>query len=148
MRYFRRLPPLLRVASLLSLLLPLGFFVLPLNGFVHMMSLSRTALLYGDLLVGIGLNLSMVGAACFVVVQSYTKRFREPGAPGPFPFDSWQSQMRAILLMAALPICALLLAVIIPLTSEASIIVLQVTGLGVFVLVAAGTNILHRHTII
>ncbi|MGO8947081.1 MAG: hypothetical protein ACLQUY_05345 [Ktedonobacterales bacterium] len=131
MRYFRRLPPLLRVASL-GLLFPLVFLLLPLNSFFEMMGPSPTASEYADRLLVIGLNLGTVGIACFFVVQSYTECFRQPGAPGPFPLESWQSQVRAFMLAAALPIGALVLAVIISPTSRAFQIVFPVSLLGVF----------------
>src|SRR5262249_23557670 len=49
--------------------------------------------------------------ACFYAVTRYSTRFRQPDRR-PFPLDSWQSQVRAILLLAALPLCALALAVL------------------------------------
>lgn len=138
MRYFRRLPPLLRVASLLGLLFPLPFLILPLYYFVQIMRSSPTASEYDARLLVIGLNLGMVCMACSLVVRSYSKRFREPGTPGPFPLDSWQSQVRAIVLVAALAICALVLAVIISPTARAFQIVFPVSILGVFELAVAG----------
>jgi hypothetical protein len=53
-----------------------------------------------------------------------------PGAPGPFPLESWQSQVRAFVLAAALPIGALVLAVVIPPTSRAFEIVFPVSIMG------------------
>lgn len=46
-------------------------------------------------------------------LQRYSARFRRPGR-GPFPLDSWQSQVRAFVLLAALSMCALALALFAP----------------------------------
>jgi len=56
----------------------------------------------------------MVGGACINVVNIYTMRFRQPDR-GPFPLSSWQSQVRAIVLGATVPLCALALALVAPL---------------------------------
>ena len=136
MRYFRRLPPLLRVASILGLLFALASIV----GFVEVIiavlsSIPRSPVDPSRMLV-IALNLGMLGLACNVAVNSYSMRFRQPDKR-PFPLDSWQSQVRTILLLAALPIAALVLAVAIPPTSLAFGIVFPISIIGVIVLVVA-----------
>jgi len=55
----------------------------------------------------------MHGGACSCTVTTYSTRFRRPDGE-PFPLGSWQSQLRAILLLAALPLCALVVALYIP----------------------------------
>jgi hypothetical protein len=144
MRYFRSLPPLLRVASLLGLPFPLAFLLPLLSFFLYnVMRSPPAAEVYADRLLIIGLNLGMVSMACSLVVRSYTERFRNPGTPGLFPLDSWQSQVGAFVLPAALPIGALVLAVIIPPTSRDFQIVFPVSILGAIVLGAAGAVILQ-----
>src|SRR5262249_202650 len=62
----------------------------------------------------IAANLGAVGAACFFAVTTYSRRFRRPDR-GPFPLDSWQSQVRVIALLAALPLVAIVVVLILPL---------------------------------
>ena len=133
MRNFRRLPPLLRVASILGLLFPLGFFIAMVAVLVTSLASSHQSGFYPSRVAVIALNLGAVGGACTVAVHTYSMRFRQPGR-GPFPLDSWQSQVRALLLSSALPIGALVLAVVSPPTSLAfGMIVFPITlfGMGV-----------------
>jgi hypothetical protein len=114
MRYFRRLPPLLRVASLLGLLFPLASLVLLIPLLVTSLpSFPNSPPDFGRRGI-IALNLGMLGGAFSVAVNAYSTRFRQPDR-GPFPLSSWQSQVRAIALGAALPFCALALALVAPL---------------------------------
>ena len=115
MRYFRRLPPLLRVASLLGLLFPLAslallvpLLVTSLRSFPQSFSQVPSDFDHRGI---IGLNLGLLGGACSVAVNAYSTRFRRPDR-GPFLLSSWQSQVRAIVLAAALPSCALALALV------------------------------------
>ncbi len=136
MRNYRRLPPLLRVASLVGLLLALT----SLNLLVEVLfaSLSPVPHWSADAIrrLVIALNLGMLGGACSFAVNTYSIRFRGSGR-GPFPLDSWQSQVRAIVLVAALPICALALAVVIPPTARAWVVVSVMSVLAAFVSLAA-----------
>lgn len=134
MRRFRRLPPLLRVADILALLLALAAIALIVEAFITSLS-SVPPRWPVDALV-IALNLGMLGGSCSFVVQTYGMRFRRPGG-GPFPLDSWQSQGRAIVLLAALPLCALVLAVAIPPTASAFGIVFPISIIGACVLLGA-----------
>jgi hypothetical protein len=111
-RNFRRLPPLLRVSGILGLLLALTSVGLLTQAFLTSLSTFPNWPLRTSV---IGMNLGMLGAACSVVVQAYSRRFRQPGR-GPFPLNSWLSQLRALALVAALPLCALAWAVFIPST--------------------------------
>ncbi len=83
----------------------------------------------------VAVNLVWLGSACSIVVNGYSTRFRRADR-GPFPFDSWQSQVRAVLLLSVLPLCAFALALVIPPTSLAFIVVFPITLLaGVVVIV-------------
>jgi hypothetical protein len=114
MRYFRRLPPLLRVASLLGLLFPLASLVLLIPLLVTSLpSFPNSPPDFGRRGI-IALNLGMLGGACSIAVNAYSTRFRRPDR-GPFPLNSWQSQVRAIVVVAVLPSCALALALVAPL---------------------------------
>src|SRR5690348_774478 len=137
MRIFLRLPPLLRVASLLGLLLPLASLVVLIAGLIT--SRSSVPALWSadaDRLLVIGLNLVMLGGACSFAVNTYSTRFRRPDS-GAFPLASWQSQVLAIVGVAALPICALALAVVIPPTSLAWGGVFLISLIAAVVLLAA-----------
>lgn len=139
---FRRLPLVLRVASLLRPLFPVGLFAT--------IAFLITAGLWSSAQWGIdasrvaiiAVNLGLVGLASDVVVRAYNARFRRPDRR-PFPLDSWQSQARAILALAALPICALVLASVIPPTARIFQIVFPVSLIGVIALlvVALSTGI-------
>ncbi len=132
MSSFRRLPPVMRMASLLRPLFPLGLFAA--SAFLvtaGQWSSSRMGV-YAVLVAVIAANLSLLGLACSLVVGAYNVRFRQPDRK-TFPLDSWQSQVRAILAMAALPCCALVLAVVIPPTARAFEIVFPASIIGVIV---------------
>jgi hypothetical protein len=141
MRYIRRLPPLLRMASLLGLLFPLASLALLVSWLVTgLRSFSRSP---PEPDVGPGLfalNLGLLGGVCSCVVTAYSTRFRRPDGE-PFPLGSWQSQLRAILLLAALPSCALVVALFIPPTPPAfflvSLLDIAISLLGAVVLLAA-----------
>ena len=113
MRYFRRLPPLLRVASLLGLLFYLAALALPMDAFIKFLSSFPHAYQDSSPMFIIALNLLWLGSACSFTVNGYSTRFRRSDR-GPFPLDSWQSQVRAIALLSALPLCGIALALIIP----------------------------------
>jgi hypothetical protein len=57
----------------------------------------------------------MLGLSFTIVVVTYNMRARRPGR-GPFSLDSWQGQVWTLVLLAALPLCALAWAVLIPLS--------------------------------
>src|SRR5258708_13514546 len=102
MRYFRRLPPLLRVASMLGLLFPLASLALLVPMLVTSLpSFPLTPPDFGRRGI-IALNLGMLSGACSVAVNTYSKRFRCPDR-GPFPLSSGQSQVRAIPFGASRP---------------------------------------------
>jgi hypothetical protein len=137
------LPPVLRVASLLRLLFPLGLFatlMFPVTA--SLWTASARMGIYASQVAIIAVNLILLGLACGLVVRAYNARVRQP-VMRPFPLDSWQSQARAILALAALPVCALVLAVVIPPTASVFQIVFAVSLLGaiVFLVVALSTGI-------
>ena len=141
MRSFRRLPPLLRVASLLGLLFPVASLTLLVSWLVTSLPSFSRSPPEPDFGRGLfALNLGLLGGACSCVVTTYSTRFRRPDR-GPFPLGSWQSQMRAIVLLAALPLCALALALFIPPTPPAlflaSLLDIAISLLGAMVLLAA-----------
>ncbi|HEV8194673.1 MAG TPA: hypothetical protein VGP82_24740 [Ktedonobacterales bacterium] len=122
MRNFPRLPPLLQVAVILGLLLlfaaaVLGIFAPIVWVFALIASQSSASppwYLDPIRLFVIALNLGALGVACNFAVNTYSRRFRRPDR-GPFPLDSWQSQVRVIALLAALPLGALVVVLILPL---------------------------------
>jgi len=118
-RNFRRLPPLLRVVDITQWLL----LLMTLAVFVSYMRTSWSILaprsfsphvpvfFLRDPLIGF--NLILLNGACTFVLSTYSLRFRQPDRR-TFPLSSWQSQMRALALLAFLPLCGLMLAFIIP----------------------------------
>ncbi len=136
MRDVRRRPLLVRVAGLLSFLFLLTGLVLIVGGFWAFLSSSPRAPVDSSRLSVIAQNLILLGLACTFVVNRHTLRFRRRDRE-PFPLDSWQNQVRAFVVVAALPMCALVLAVVIPPTSLAWVGVFLISAMAAFVLVAA-----------
>ena len=153
MHYFRRMPPLLRVAGILGVLFPLASLILlvplvirGLSMISQLMNPSNSTQVpqvpvdFFRVLV-IGMNLGMLGLACVFAMSAYSTRFRRPDG-GPFPLDSWQSQLRAIALPAALPLCAIILALVTPQTLPLAF-VLIVPASAISVLAALVTVVAH-----
>jgi len=137
---FRRLPLFLRVVGILGLLLALASLVMfsaLVVSFITAGEVSRQRLANDPRLLVSALNLSMLSLACSFAVSGYRTRFRQPNRR-PFPLDSWQSQARAIALLAALPLCAIALAAVIAPTQDAAVQMLfAISALGACALVLA-----------
>jgi hypothetical protein len=133
MNSFRQLPPVLRVASLLRLLFPLGLVAT----FAYLVTAGLLSSAHVEVdasrLAIIAVNLSLLGLGCALVVRTYRARIRQQGR-GSFPLESWQSQVRTILALTAVPVCALVLVVIISPTSRAFQIVFPVSIIGAITL--------------
>jgi len=146
MRYFRRLPPLLRVASIVGLLFRLGalaLLILLITSFVtDLLSSSPHAYRDSIRLSIIALNLIVLSSACSVAVNTYSVRFRRPDR-GPFLLDSWQSQVRTIAPLSALPLCEIALALVIPPTSLAFGVVFPISILAAVLVGAASSEPMH-----
>src|SRR5258706_3283063 len=148
MRYFRRLPPLLRVASILAVLFPLASMALLVALIIlSLPTFPQLPVAFFRVLV-IGANLGMLGGACVFATSAYSTRFRQPNR-GPFLLDSWQSQVQAIALLAALPLCAITLALVIPPTLLAAFglvfLAFAVSALAALVLVAGHLWVVVMH---
>ena len=115
MRYFLRLPLLLRVVSILSLLFLPASLVLSLGSVITVLPSSPQWPVGASRAVGIAWNLTMLSLACSFVVSNYALRFFRPGR-GSYPLESWQSQVRWLLALAALPLCVLTVAILLPRT--------------------------------
>jgi hypothetical protein len=116
MRSFRRLPPLLRVVSLLGLLFPLASLALlvpvlvtSLRSFPQVLPEVDREVVSRE--VVIALILGLLGMTCTFAVNTYSTRFRRPDR-GPLALGSWQSRVRAIVLVVALLVFALALALV------------------------------------
>ena len=146
MRHFRRLPPFLRAVSILGLLLPIAALALWIPAMITKipsMALSVPLALWGsDRILGVVLNLITLSGACTFVISTYSARFRQPDRT-PVLLNSWQSQARTLALLAALPLCALVLILVIPTDSLAFLLALALSTLAVFmplVAFAGGIN--------
>ena len=132
---FRRLPPVLRVASLLRPLFPLGLFV----AFLYMVSAGAWPSAHvgvdASRVAVIAVNLGVLGLGCSAVVHIYNSRFRQLDR-ATFPLESWQSQVRNILALAVIPVCALVMAIVIPPTARAFQLVFLASIIGAFVCLA------------
>lgn len=69
----------------------------------------------------IALNLFILALTYFAINHRYRAGIPPIPQPdmGPVPLTSWQKQARAVALWTALPLCALALAIFIPVTSRA-----------------------------
>ena len=132
---FRRLPPVLRVASLLRPLFPLALFAL----FALMVTAESWSpgpeVAYVSRVAVIGINLGVLGLGCSVMVHVYNSRFRQPGKESLL-LESWQRQLWTMLALAAIPVCAIALALVIPPTARAFQFAFPVSLIGVFVCLA------------
>ena len=115
MRDFRRLPPLLRVAAVLGLMLPLASLALLSQMLVAALPTLDWPSDFSRVSV-VASSLVMLGLACTFVSTIYSTRFRYPQRRS-FPLDSWQSQVRTIVLLAALPLCVFAWAIFVPATT-------------------------------
>lgn len=136
MRYFCRLPPLLRVVSILSLLFVLASVVLFLGSVIPVFPSFPRWPVDASRAVGIAWNLIMLSLACSFVVSNYSLRFFRPGR-GSYPLESWQSQVRWLLALAAPPLVALALAVVLPQIPLLNFVVVWPNLLAILVLGAA-----------
>lgn len=107
MRYFRQLPPTLRVVALFGLLCVLGSIAIllsvPVRWFLTQLPLHA---LISTRVLTLGLNLSMLSLTCTFVVNAYGLRFRQ-ATTQVLLLSSRASQMKALLLLATLPLCSL-----------------------------------------
>jgi hypothetical protein len=93
----------------------------------------------GRLLV-VGLNLVILGGACSFAVNTHSLRFDRPDG-GPFPVESWQSQVRAIARLAALPLGALVVVLVLPVSVHTNFLAAGITLLAAFVLLVAHASV-------
>ncbi len=133
MRYFPRLPLLLRVVSILSLLFLLASVVLFLGSVIPVFPSFPRWPVDASRAMGIAWNLIMLSLACSFVVSNYSLRFFRPGR-GSYPLESWQSQVRWLLALAAPPLVALALAVVLPRTPLLTFVVVWPNLLAILVL--------------
>ena len=113
MLHFRRLPPFLRVIVIVALMLPLAALTLLWQTVPALLSITAWPA-NSQRVFAITSSLVLLGLSCSSVVATYNTLFRHPDQ-GPFPLDSWQSQVRALVLATFLPLGALAWAVFIPL---------------------------------
>jgi hypothetical protein len=91
----------------------------------------------------LGASLGMLGVSFAFVVGTSGRRLRRAGT-GPVLLASWQRQVRAFIVLATLPMCALALAVIIPTTQLAFGVVYLLLMLEALVLFAASIWVLDQ----
>ena len=113
MLYFPRLPPLLRVMSILALLFTLTAVVVYLGGTAIIQASFPWWSIERHRAMGISWNLLALCWACIFVVSNYSLRFRRAGRQS-YPLDTWPSQVRWLLLLGTLPLCVLTVAILLP----------------------------------
>ncbi len=140
MRYFRRFPPFLRVVSVMGLLLPIASLAILVSAMIaKILSIALSvplALWDASHITEVTVNLGTLGGACIFVVNTYRARFYQPDRT-PVLLNSWQSQARTLALLAALPLCALVLTLITPLDDLAYLLVMALSMLAVIMTLVA-----------
>jgi hypothetical protein len=128
-RYFHRLPPLLRVVSIMGVLLPLasvavlgpllivGWNAFPPNGAGYFRAMA------------IAMNGIVLALPCLFAVNLYCLRFVEPSRRA-FTLRSWPRQVGVFVLLAALPLGGIAVALILPSALPASILEIGIAALG------------------
>jgi hypothetical protein len=130
MHNLRQLPVFLRAVVIVAVLCPLAslgvtliFVILFIVLLILGEDVARQALIVDShRWIFIIVNLNMVALACSVAVNGYKALLRQPYRQnlGPFWFDTWPQQARTIAGLAALPLCAMVLAAVIPSISDVS----------------------------
>jgi hypothetical protein len=115
-RYFWRMPLHLRVIGIVGVLLGIAslaclVWLAPLLP----VAWSSPSQLPSDFfrVLATALSAIMLGLACVIAVRIYCLRFREPHRKS-FPLSSWQSQLRAVAVMGAVPLVGLVVALVLP----------------------------------
>ena len=133
MRDLHRLPPLLHIMNIVGYVFPLAAIVLFVMSYIQAFSMSAAD---SDRLRLVALNLVLLSMVGLIVARVYKTRIYQPDRR-PLPLDSWRSQARALLLLAAVPLCALVLAILLPPTLSIYGISFGVSGLGALILLGA-----------
>jgi hypothetical protein len=107
----------MRVVRIVGLLLILPGVALLITSFVTSQSYAPPAFGEPARVWTIAMGLLGLSLVCTFVCLAYRTRLGRPGL-GPLSLDSSQSQVRAILLLSALPLCGIALALVIPPTYE------------------------------
>jgi hypothetical protein len=136
MRSFRRLPPLVRVASIAGLLYLLASIGLLITYLVTGWWTSGTP----PHIIPLAVSPFYLGVACSLAEDFYRIGLPLPDR-GLFWLDSWQSRVLAtVLLFVPLPLCALVLALILPPTLLAFLVIYVICVLeGLIWVVASAT---------
>lgn len=113
MRYFRHLPPLLRMASVVGLLLILASLALSTALLFHVQPFLPQAAVDTSRMQLVSMNLGLLGLVVVIVILNHNIRFRQL-ATAQFPLSNWQSQLLAIAVLWVLPLCALAVALFFP----------------------------------
>jgi hypothetical protein len=135
-RYVRRMPPLIRAASILGMLFPLASMALLVGTAVKVVPSFLQWQTDPSHTVVMALDLGLLSSPCLFITIAYTFRVRRAGA-GALPPDWWRSWVPWIVALTALPLCALALAVVLPQTSPLNFTPLMFSVLASLVNLAA-----------
>ena len=138
-RYFWRLPLFLRVLGIVGVVLNVASLasLVWLTPLLPVAWSSPSQLPSGFFRVlAMALSVGMLAGACILVVRIYCLRFREPHRDS-FPLDAWQSQLRAVAVMGAVPLVGLIVALALPSVPGLLLLELGVTAVAAVVTTAA-----------
>lgn len=141
MRAIRRLPPFLRalwVLGHLALLTDTGVLAW------WFPNLHEDDLSLGSHVAAILLALLLLVLACTLMIAAYNLRFERPGRSAPWP-DSWRVQLTVVLALAALPLCSLVFALVVPPSPSMFDILFALQILSILVLATASIWVFVRY---
>lgn len=143
MRYFRQIPLFIKVAGVLALLLGITSLALSTRQLILLQQSYPGIPADNDRMQALSGGIGQLSVACFISVGLYSARIRRavpgPLPPGaPLPLDSWKLQVVTFLIPAALPVCVIVMALVIPVGSRIFGVTFLVEALGALVIIACG----------
>lgn len=149
MRYIRQIPPLIKVAGVLAVLLGITALALATRQLILLQQSYPGIPADNDRMQALSMGIGQLSVACFISVGLYSARIRRavpgPLPPGaPLPSDSWKLQLVTFLIPAALPVCVIVMALVIPVGSRIFGVTFLVEMLGALVIIACAVWSLVR----
>jgi len=118
MQSFRRLPPFLRAMSGLGQLAILAALGVLTWTFLAARGADQAGASRGwNRGMALFMALLLLSMACSVTLAAYNRRFEHPPRRALWP-DAWQTQLKVVLALAALPLSSLVFALLVPPSSS------------------------------
>ncbi len=148
-RVLRRIPPFVWIASAVGLLLAITSLALSTRQLILLQQSYPVLPADNYRVQALSMGIGQLSVACFISVGLYSARIRRavsgPLPPGaPLPPDSWKLQLVTFLIPAALPVCVIVMALVIPVGSRIFGVTFLVEMLGALVIIACAVWSLVR----